>query len=112
MDANELRAMSRLQNVDDNELAEGIRSAIFTLMDRHEKGEGSIHQGEPCGMNRIGLIAWFAHSLGINRAHADKLLAAIQMYDEDCKCGSPTLEERHFNNHPAEAEHGSDENEG
>lgn len=100
MDANELRRMMKLpDDAEHTELANAIRAAIFELMERHEKGNPHHPNGEPCGMNRVGLIAWFAHSLGINRAHADKLLVAIEVYDTDCQCGSPTLQDEHFAEH-------------
>lgn len=80
----------------DKELSEAIRDAVFELMRRHEQSE---HAGHPCGMNRVGHIAWLAHCLGINSAHQQKLMAVIGMYENDCPCAVPTLDEEHFKGH-------------
>lgn len=61
------------------EFANTIREALFMLVDDHERLR---HHGETCVENRVGLVAWLAHCLGMSLQHVPIFVDILAVYAE------------------------------
>lgn len=59
--------------------ARELRDQIVELSIQHETRR---HAGAPCMGNRVGLAAFFMHSLGLRPGHCIELMAALAEYEE------------------------------
>lgn len=50
---------------------------LIAISDRHEQED---HGGEPCVDNRVGILAFVAHSLGLRPAHMIDVMDALEQY--------------------------------
>ena len=65
-----------------------VRDLALAIMFEHE---AMVHEKKPCMGNRISLLAYLAHCLGINgnHAHMDLFLDLLYDYALHCENNSP-----------------------
>ena len=62
----------------DEEITTHIASQVILFSEIHEKKD---HGGEPCLDERINLMAFLCHSLGIKVHHIDQLAQRLEGYE-------------------------------
>lgn len=67
----------REQSEGDRQEAREIRNLLVARSQRHEEEE---HGGEPCLGDRVGLIAFLAHALGLQPIHMDLVAGELAEY--------------------------------
>lgn len=55
-----------------------LRACIIAHSEAHERDH---HAGEPCPEHRVGLVAFFAHSLGLKIGHLPGVAVALLEYE-------------------------------
>jgi hypothetical protein len=60
-------------------LARVAMNDLMGIVLGHERDE---HDGEPCEDERIGMLAYFMHCMGVNRERLPRIMDAIATYEE------------------------------
>lgn len=60
--------------------ARKVANEAWALVERHEKED---HGGQPCPYNRIGLVAFIAHVIGLRAESAFDIEIAIHEYERE-----------------------------
>ena len=76
--------------------ARRIADAVLVLLREHEE---DAHDGEPCWEQRIGMLAYLAHSMGVRALPETVLAFGAMLADYETNC--PNLGHPHDpNDHP------------
>jgi hypothetical protein len=60
----------------------GIRSQVLDAIEAHER---AAHAGQPCWLNRAGIIGYLAHSVGLTDAELPMLGTILRNYTATCR---------------------------
>ena len=65
------------------ELMHELRSRVLAVTEQHEK---ETHDGKACWPERCNIVAWIAHSLGVQRQDTVRfMLRTLEEYARDCQ---------------------------
>lgn len=65
--------------------ARAIADDVWTFVRKHEQ---EAHDGEPCASNRVSVVAFVAHVVGLRAEAAGSIAEAMLLYQHDHENGS------------------------